>query len=152
LEELIWLTSGDAIFFTLMKTVRICGFWSWRYFLQISFVHHKAMARALEASGCSEDDSEERKISALTSYYSGIFSLRFISSKLIGSSILRSATTARSWRSSVSCSYRSMDRSPPLLLPLASTRYCSSGIPAMNSPTVNIFSFLQDYTLAFAFK
>jgi hypothetical protein len=37
-------------------------------FPQILFVHPEAMARALEASGCSE----ERKISALTSYYSGI--------------------------------------------------------------------------------
>ncbi|VVB69517.1 Uncharacterised protein [uncultured archaeon] len=63
---------GDAIFSMLLKKTGICGFWSWRYFRQISFVHPEAMARALEASGCSEDDSEERKIFALTSYYSGI--------------------------------------------------------------------------------
>jgi hypothetical protein len=41
-------------------------------FPQISFVHHEALARALEASGFSADDSEEKKISALTSYYSGV--------------------------------------------------------------------------------
>ena len=35
-------------------------------------MHPEAIACALEASGCNEDDSEERKISALTSYYSGI--------------------------------------------------------------------------------
>jgi hypothetical protein len=55
-------------------------------FPQILFVHPEAMARALEASGCSEDDSEERKISALTSYYSGILinpkSVREASNKL----------------------------------------------------------------------
>jgi len=41
-------------------------------FPQISFVHPKTLARALEASECSEDNSEERKISALTSYHSGV--------------------------------------------------------------------------------
>jgi len=55
-------------------------------FPQISFVHPEAMARALEASGCNEDESEERKISALTSYYSGILidpkSVREVSDKL----------------------------------------------------------------------
>ena len=55
-------------------------------FPQVLFMHPEAMARALEASGCSEDDSEERKISALTSYYSGILidpkSVRETSDKL----------------------------------------------------------------------
>ncbi len=41
-------------------------------FPQIPFVHPEAMARALETSGCTEDNSELRKISALTSYYSGV--------------------------------------------------------------------------------
>jgi hypothetical protein len=45
-----------------------------------------ARTRALAASGCSEDDSEEKKISALTSYYSGILidpkSVREASDKL----------------------------------------------------------------------
>jgi len=41
-------------------------------FPQIPFIHPSSMACALEASGCKEDDSEERKISALTSCYSGV--------------------------------------------------------------------------------
>ncbi len=41
-------------------------------FPQIPFVHPEAMARALEAAECAEDNSEVRKISALTSYFSGI--------------------------------------------------------------------------------
>ena len=39
---------------------------------KIPFVHPEAMARALEASECTEDNSEARKISALASYYSGV--------------------------------------------------------------------------------
>ncbi len=41
-------------------------------FSQISFVHPGALARALEASGFFADDSEEKKIIALTSYYPGV--------------------------------------------------------------------------------
>ncbi|OPY55170.1 MAG: hypothetical protein A4E48_00134 [Methanosaeta sp. PtaU1.Bin060] len=41
-------------------------------FPQNPFVHPKALARALEASGCAADDSEEKKILALTSYYPGV--------------------------------------------------------------------------------
>lgn len=35
-------------------------------------MHPGALARALEASGCAADDSEEKKILALTSYYPGV--------------------------------------------------------------------------------
>jgi hypothetical protein len=56
-------------------------------FPQIPFVHPEAMARALEASECAEDNSEVRKISALTSYYSGVLidprSMRGTSDKLL---------------------------------------------------------------------
>ena len=41
-------------------------------FPQISFVHPEALARALEASVFPADDSEGKKIIALTSYYSGV--------------------------------------------------------------------------------
>jgi hypothetical protein len=41
-------------------------------FPQISFVPPGALARALEASGFSADDFEEKKILALTSCYSGV--------------------------------------------------------------------------------
>ena len=41
-------------------------------FPQIQFVHPHVMARALEAYGGEDDDSEMKKISALTSCYSGV--------------------------------------------------------------------------------
>ncbi len=55
-------------------------------FPQIPFVHPEAMTCALEASECTEDNSEVRKISALTSCYSGVLidpkSVRVASDKL----------------------------------------------------------------------
>lgn len=41
-------------------------------FPQIPFVHPHAMERALKSFRCEEDDPDARKISALTSYYSGV--------------------------------------------------------------------------------
>src|SRR5713226_4061772 len=66
------------------------------------------------------------------------FRRRFSSLRLIGSSSRRSATTARSCRSSSSLSYCSKERSTAVFRPFASTTYCSRAAMGTTLPNFSI--------------